>query len=263
MPGFAPGSSTSSSRIKAGLARLGLDQGHVGERQDDAADFAGVRRVAAFLRDAPIPAVAHKGQVKAGAPHLDRGDLAEPRRERRERPLVRPRAPRAAAAGCERRHCQRDHDDGRGHQQDQAALLHRRNPWPDPEYKEGDPLNYRRQETSFRDGPKGRARNPRTQHFECVRSPVFMGSGLSGLRPEPRNDGIDIFHRLFAGMTIDRWIFTHFGSDDHASAVRRRRRLRRTAPTTIATIATRIGTSAMSKNSRPPFSRWILLRNAA
>ena len=41
----------------------------------------------------------------------------------------------------------------------------------------------------------------------------------------------------------------------HASLVRRRRRLSRTAPTITATPATMIGTSAMSRNSSPPFSR--------
>ena len=49
----------------------------------------------------------------------------------------------------------------------------------------------------------------------------------------------------------------------HASTVRRRRRFRRTAPTMIATTATMIGISAISRNSSPCFSCWILLRKAA
>jgi len=48
-----------------------------------------------------------------------------------------------------------------------------------------------------------------------------------------------------------------------ASTARRLRRFNRTAPRKMATAATMIGISAMSRNSSPAFRRLMLLRSAA
>ena len=112
------------TRVEIGLLRFGLDQNHVGHGQHNPANLARVGGEISFLRDQPLVAVTHEGQVQARALDPDRGDLAELVGETGKRGLVRFGAADAGAAGGERRDGERREHDGRSGQQDQVAFLH-------------------------------------------------------------------------------------------------------------------------------------------